>query len=272
MNRLARVVLGALLFVGVAAGVSADVRTLEAVGTVPIDPTGQAVGIPRDNAIDQALREAVMRVAQDFLADRWIDDPLIDEEAGDPTNFDPDADPNLRDQETGEAGAEDAPDLEAVLGKKMVPYTSRFRVIEDRGRRPALFAEDPDVREEYVVIVEVQVDADRVQAKLVDAGLIPAGDSNSGQSEMLLEVEGLSTYPAYLELRELLQGPMGAERVTPVEMTRGRTLLDVQTNVSAVEFLEQLLTVTPRNLEIVPIHATGSRIHVVVKWNASANE
>jgi hypothetical protein len=160
----------------------------------------------------------------------------------------------------------EALDLEAILGKKMVPYTSRFRVIEDRGRRPALFADDPDVREEYVVIVEVHVDADRVQSKLVNAGLIPAGEMPLGRNEMLLEVEGLDAYPAYVAFRDLLVGPVGAERVTPVEMSRGRALLYVQTTASAVDFLEALLTASPENLEIVPVQASRSRVHVVVSW------
>ena len=262
MKSLARIVLSALLGVGIVASASADVRKLEAVGTVPINPNGKEKGIPRDRAIDQALREAVTRVAQDFLADRWVDE--VGE--GDPDALDP-ARPVDEVDPTDEPVEEtEALDLEAVLGKKMVPYTSRFRVIEDRGRRPALFAEDPDVREEYVVIVEVHVDADRVQSKLVNAGLIPAGETILGRNEMLLEVEGLDAYPAYAAFRDLLVGPLGAERVTPVEMSRGRTLLDVQTTASAVDFLEALLTATPENLEIVPVQASGSRVHVVVSW------
>jgi hypothetical protein len=262
VKRLARIVLSALLGVAIVGSASADVRKLEAVGTVPINPNGQEKGIPRDSAIDQALREAVTRVAQDFLADRWVDE--IGE--GDPDALDP-ARPVGEVDPTDEPVEEtEALDLEAVLGKKMVPYTSRFRVIEDRGRRPALFAEDPDVREEYVVIVEVHVDADRVQSKLVNAGLIPAGETSLGRNEMLLEVEGLDEYPAYAAFRDLLVGPLGAERVTPVEMSRGRTLLDVQTTASAVDFLEALLTATPENLEIVPVQASGSRVHVVVSW------
>jgi hypothetical protein len=263
VKRLARIVLSALLGVAIVGSASADVRKLEAVGTVPINPNGQEKGIPRDSAIDQALREAVTRVAQDFLADRWVDetgggdpDSLV-EPAGPVDEVDPTQEP---------VEGTEALDLEAVLGKKMVPYTSRFRVIEDRGRRPALFAEDPDVREEYVVIVEVHVDADRVQSKLVNAGLIPAGETSLGRNEMLLEVEGLDEYPAYAAFRDLLVGPLGAERVTPVEMSRGRTLLDVQTTASAVDFLEALLTATPENLEIVPVQASGSRVHVVVSW------
>lgn len=257
MSRIIRIVLSAWIAFGLGTLASADVRTLEAVGTVPIHPKGGGRGIPRDNAINQALREAVLRVAQDFLADRVIGDPSAD-------------DGGATDDENGEASAFDLADLEKVLGKKMVPYTSRFRMIEDRGRRPALFAEDPDVREEYVVIVEVQVDADRVEDKLVAAGLIPAGDSKVGRNELLLEVEGLDAYPAYRDFRALLEESLGAAHVTPVEMSRGRAVLDVGTNATAVDFLEALLTAAPSNLEIVPVHATASRVQVTVHWKPNA--
>lgn len=268
MKRFAFFVVAASILMGFTSlAHAADLRTLEAVGTVPIDPSGDAKGIPRDNAINQALREAVTRVAQDFLADRWIDDPAAE------TPIDPDAlGETPTDASANASITDEAPDLDTILGKKMVPYTSRFRVIEDRGRRPALFAEDPNVREEYVVIVEVQVDADRIQSKLVAAGLIPAGEATLGRNEMLLEVEGLNAYSAYLAFRGVLEESAGAKRVTPVEMTRGRTVLDVETSASAVEFLELLLTVAPRELEISPVHAKGNRVHVVVNWNPPLDE
>jgi len=239
---------------------SAETRTLEVVGTVAISSKGKAAVAPRDAAIEQALREAVMRVAQEFLADRPIEAPgeddlnrgIIDDANRDPSD-------NL--SHNNSADSELAPpDLDRILGKKMVPYTQRFRVIEDRGRKPALFADDPEVSEEYVVIVEVQVDVERVRTKLVDAGLIRAAEIAAGSNEVRLEVEGLLVYPAYLAIRELLEVELGAKAVVPVEMGRGRTVLDVEIQASAVEFLERLLAVAPPEIEIVPLHASGNRL------------
>ncbi|MFT5696594.1 MAG: hypothetical protein ACI9QQ_002575 [Myxococcota bacterium] len=263
----------AILIATMGPGVSAEVRTLEAVGTVPIHPTKASSSIPRDMAVDQALREAVTRVAQDFMADRPLPG-LPDEEV----------DAALREQDGGAAGGgegavtggldespqdllEELPDLDKVLGKKMVPYTTRFQVIEDRGRIPALFAEDPAVTEEYVVIVEVQVDVDRVRTRLVDAGLIAASDGGEGANQVEFEVEGLTEYPAYLAMRELLETELGATRVVPVAMGFGHTILDVETTFSAVEFLEQLLLSAPQNFAIVPVRASGGRVRVVVRWS-----
>lgn len=237
---------------------SSETRRLEVVGTIPIGTRGKAAVAPRDAAIEQALREAVVRIAQEFLADRPIEMPDEDD-LNRGVIDDPDRDPS-------DNAAPDPPDLDRILGKKMVPYTQRFRVIEDRGRRPALFADDPAVNEEYVVIVEVQVDVERVRAKLVEAGLIRAAEIAVGSNAVRLEVEGLTAYPAYLALRELLEGELGAKAVYPVEMGRGRTVLDVEIQASAVEFLERLLAVAPPEIEIVPLHASGNRVHVIAKW------
>ncbi|MCH7600131.1 MAG: hypothetical protein IH973_10270 [Myxococcales bacterium] len=258
---------------------SAEVRTLEVVGTVSIDPTRMTSVVPRDAAIAQALREAVVRVAKDFLADQPIDelsDEEIDQELIDRESRDPLGSPYLDDPVNGITGDPEydpnTPDLDAILGEKMVPYTLRFRVIEDRGRRPALFSDDPDVSEEYLVIVEVQVDVDRIQAKLVEAGLLIPGENALGSNEVRLEIDGLTIYPAYLAMRELLEGPLGATGVYPVEMGHGRTILDVETQASAVEFLEQMLILAPPAIEIVPVQASGNRVHIVVNWVSDPTE
>ncbi|MCP5040205.1 MAG: hypothetical protein GY944_04195 [bacterium] len=256
MKTIVHYVSAMALLLCVATAGFADVRTLEAVGTVPISPTGQTAVVPRDGAVEAALREAVTRVAQEFMADRVFEE-ITDEEVdaqligGGPDGEAPD-EPN---------------ELDRILGDRMVPYTTRFRVIEDRGRRPALFADDPSVREEYVVIVEVQVDAARVRSRLVETGMIPAGEEASVANEVLLEIEGLTRYRAYLDFRQLLVGPLEAKGVIAIEMSRGHTILDVETEVTAVEFLERLLTVAPAHIEIVPTHAGGNRVHVVVTWS-----
>ena len=69
-----------------------------------------------------------------------------------------------------------------------------------RGVRPALFVEDPDAATEYVVIVEVHVDADRVEKRLVDAGMLASGEPLAAAGRVRLEVLGLRRYQAYQEL------------------------------------------------------------------------
>ena len=129
---------------------AADLRRIEAVGAVGVRESDRSD--PRAAAVDRALREAVLRVASEYLVDaRW---PADAEDPDDPNSSAP--------------GTE-GPDLAKILGKDMGPYTARFKVIEDRGTGPALFIEDPAVTEEYVVVAEVIIDADRIREELVAA-------------------------------------------------------------------------------------------------------
>lgn len=264
VRTLAMVALAASL----AASATAEVRKLETVGTLPLKASAEPGVIPRDAAIEHALREAVVRIAQEFLADRPLEEPgLAPDDDSVPVL-------TLQGEVTSEeelaaleaAREEELAELDRVLGKKMVPYTTRFRVIEDRGRRPALFSEDPEVTEEYVVIVEVQIDVERVRNRLVEAGMLDARAGASLANEVLLEVEGLSRYAAYRDFRRLLVEELEVQSVVPVEMEAGRTVFDVSTEVTAVEFLEALLTAAPPHMAIDPRHASGGRLRVAVEW------
>jgi hypothetical protein len=226
-----------------AGGADADVRRLEAVGAVRVDPENPRDVAPRDAAISKGLREAVFRVAQEFLDDRSI-------------------------ELSSETEAE--PDLGKVLGRKMVPYTARFRVLEDQGLRPALFGSDSAVANEYVVIVEVDVDTDRVLSKLVEAGLIPAGTGLVTSTRVQVEVDGLTHYAAYEALREFLMSAVGARGVYPVELEHGRTVLEVDTEGGSVELLERILQRAPPEFEIMPLHAATGSLHLAVNWSAPA--
>ena len=144
---------------GVASGSFAEIRRVEAVGVVPLMPNRQASVDALDQAVQAALREAVSRVARDFLME-------------------------------AEPGEGEEVELEEVLGKRMVPYTARFRILDDQGERPALFAEDPRVTSEYVVEVEVFVDAERVQQRLVEAGLLVPDPGVGAVSRIELELRG----------------------------------------------------------------------------------
>ena len=262
-----------LLFVGFltvhGGALAAEVQTLEAVGTVPIDSRVKTRTAPREAAIGRALREAVERVAQNFLDDAALK-PLPEAENNGESQ------PRLENPDNPDQGPGSVPDESieepdpidwvAVLGKKMLPYTARFRVLEDRGRRPALFSDDPNVNEEYVVIVEVQVDVDRVRERLLDKGLILAGAEVASSGEIKLEVEGLNLYPAYLALRQLLMESAGVLTVSPIEMSRGTAVLGLETSATAPEILELLLNLAPPDFEIVPIGVADGSLRIALEW------
>ena len=71
-----------------------------------------------------------------------------------------------------QAEAEESAELQRILGNDPLVYATRFQVVEDRGEGPRLFGSDLDVDTEYVVIVSVFVDRDRIRERLTRAGKI----------------------------------------------------------------------------------------------------
>ena len=208
---------------------AAEVRVLEVVGAVPLDAASRAKGMPKDRAIEEALWEGVSRVAEDLLVDS-----VLPESA---------------------SGAEP---LRGALGRDMVPYTRSFRIVDDQGERPMLFTEHPDAATEYVVVVEVQVEVERVRERLVAARLL-ADEGRSSFESILLEVRDLDRYEGYDALVRLLRSPaVGAASVTPRELERGRSVLSVQGEWGAADLLERLLASAPPEMQITPLRVQAA--------------
>jgi hypothetical protein len=244
------ILIGSLGFaqLGVADPAAAEVRRIEEVGAVPIRNDGRGgVGV-RDEAKQAALQEAVKRVARSFLME--VDPPI-----------------------GSDAGGEEI-DLEKVLGKRMVPYTTRFRVLEDRGERPAMFAEKGKKRE-YVVVVEVFVDADRVEQRLIDAGLL-IRDPRAGEvTRVELEARGLEAYGALAALRALLIEQAGATAAVPQRFEQGVAVLDVELeggDGDPSELTEQLMALGPPELLIRTLEVGAHRAVVDVTWRPSSDQ
>jgi hypothetical protein len=219
---------------------------VEAVGAVPV-VSGKMPGPPRDLAIQAGLREAVTRVAEELL----IDAEPVDEEG---------------------AGSGDPRDvLDDVLEGDVVRYTNRFRILEDRGERPALFADRPGAASEYVVVVEVQVDVDRVRGRLVEAGLLE-GARGTEQVVVLIDLEGLRAWPAYVRVRDTLRDKVGVESVVPLGFERGRARLEVASALSGPELLDRLLRATPPDLSLQPLEAQGGVLRLQVAWTPPAGD
>jgi hypothetical protein len=214
---------GLALALLLASAAGAEVRQMEAVGAVPLDPDARHASPLRDIAVRMALNEAVRRVALDLV-------------------------PGMEPEEAAEF-------LPEALGDEPFDYTTRFRIIEDRGERPALFVEDPEVEFEYVVVVEAHIDADRVEKRLVDAGLLVAGSDGPPHRDLRLVVEDLGSFAAYAALRETLIERVGVRSALPVEMERGRAVLVVNTAADPWQLLEELLLAAPPELLITPVDA-----------------
>jgi len=215
------------LLLALAASADAEVRPVEALGAAPLrsdEPTQQA---PRDVALHHALREAVWRVALDELTER------------------------------DRARYEDR--LEAVLGDAPLDYATRFRILEDRGERPALFTNDPEVEREYVVLVEVHVDTDRVRQRLRQAGLLVQPSGEGRRQRLHVVLEGVESYATYQAVCTLLS-EIGVPSALPVELERGRVVLEIEAGRSPDQLLAALVAAAPPNLGIAPLASDASSL------------
>ncbi len=216
MRRTLSVLVLALCF-AVPAG-AADVRRVDALGAAPMAGEGRSRGSPRDEALRRALQEAVWRIAIEQLAS---------------------------------AGAmpEDAV-VSGALGNDPLVYATRFQIVEDRGERPALFSDDPEIGSAYVVLAEVYVDVDRVRRQLSGAGLMgaPSGDAG-GRFQTRVTLVDVQRWAEIQAVRTLL-GEIGAESAVPIELVRGRAVLAVESRHSAAELMVALRAVAPPELRL----------------------
>ena len=140
--------------------------------------------------------------------------------------------------------------IREALGHEMVSYTKSFRIVEDQGERPALFTDEPDVATEYVVLLEVQVETDRVRARLEEAGLL----RRLAESELTgirIEILGLTHYLGYQAFLDLLRSDsVSAADVSPRHFSAGRLVIHVEGEWETDQLLERLKAASPENLTI----------------------
>jgi hypothetical protein len=216
----------------------AELQRVEAVGIYGIREAVRSRVIPRDEAVARARWEGVSRVALEIIGESAPSDAAGDDgdsdlpsrsdtvarpldgsgpgggRFGDPT--DPGANPEDREAE-----------LRKALGKDLLPYIRSYRIVEDRGEVPVLFDESPDVKVEYVVVVEVTVDVDRVTRSLENAGLIARVDAAAAGEPVIVELVGLSRYEALDTVLKALRERLGATHVQTIEFTPERQVLSV---------------------------------------------
>lgn len=233
-----RLVIALLLALGLAwpdpAG--AELREIEAVGFIPLDPAIPSRRSPRDAAMRRGVAAAVRRAAMEEL-------------------------PGFR--------PEDEAALDEALGGDPMQFASRFRIVEDRGVQPALLGNDPAIETEYVVVVSVYVDVDRVKQRLTDQGLLSASPvGTSTQPSVYLVLEGLRSHDEYQAVRSLLIDELRVRSASPVMMERGRAILEVEADRTPRELLSALLGKAPDHLILTPLEIRGSQVSVRVRFTA----
>jgi hypothetical protein len=205
--------------VSTAAAEAADVQRIESLGAAPLGVAGSE-RTPRDAALRAALASAVRQVAAEQLS--------------------------------GLPASPPESVVEAALGEDPFEYASRFRVLEDKGARPAVLIRDPDVTREYVVLAEVHVDAARVRQRLATAGLLQLPSGDRGGVRTRIALEELTSWGEVQAVRQLLRD-LGATHTLPVEVERGRAVLEVESSRSPARLLQELVRRAPTSLELEPL-------------------
>lgn len=214
----------------------AEVRVLQAVGAVPIDPSHPPEQPLRDLALRRALRDALRRTALEML-------PELDSEEGQAL--------------VGEA-----------LGEDPLDYVSRFRILEDRGPRAALYSADPDVEEEYVVVAEVHVDTERVRSRLAESGLVARPSGGLPSARTWVVIEDLAGYAPYAAVRRALRRDPRVRQALPVELARGRAVLRVDADGSPQDLVARLQR-NAAEWRIEALRADGDTVVLRVRSDAS---
>jgi hypothetical protein len=236
--------LGGFFQVPVAA--ARDVVRVESVGVAAVRPESVS---PRDTAVRKALLDAVRLTAGDLLATGADDE--FDEEPGDVV------DPESDDVENTA--------LQRILGNDPLDYITRFQVVEDRGEGPALFGSDLDVETEYVVIVSVFVDRDRIRARLTRAGMMltPAGQQPEIRSRLILD--DIGEYWVYAEIRRVLLEELKLRSAIPREFTPGRAILELNAAQSPSEFLPSLQRSVSDRMNLILLGVDDDEMHLRVE-------
>ena len=161
----------------------------------------------------------------------------------------------------------------SAKAKVLRPYVEKMITKARRGdlhaRRLVLAKiEDPEVVSEYVIVLESHVDADRVRESLARSGLLamPSGDESRVQLRIVVEmVDGAGGYGAYAALREALLAVRGVRSALPVELERGRAILEVEAERDTRALLRELLGDLPPGLAVTPVLAGADSVTLRVK-------
>jgi len=252
----------------------AELRRVEAVGIYGVREAIRTEVIVRDKAVENALWEGVSRVALERVGDGMRTLPA--DTAGDGEGTGPQDEraetwaAGTDGEETDGASGIDLEALRAALGEEVLPYTRSFRILEDQGEQPVLFDDDPETQTEYVVVVEVLVDVERVEAALEQAGWIASVGSAPVEAGGRLELEllGLERYDALEALMAGLQEGLGAERVQLLEASPARQVLAVEGRFDARELETWLARFRHPRLLLDSVGESGAdrRLRVQARW------
>lgn len=236
-----RAVTLALVLAAAFAAAAEPARAVESVGIAPIaDDESNASA----DAVRNAVRAALLRSARELL----------------PEDFVPPEPP-------ASGGEEEMPGpddwLEERLGEDPFVYASSFRILEDRGRRPAMFSSDPEVEFEYVVVVDVVLDRGSIRERMEALGLLEA-ERPASLRELSLVLQGLRSYRPVAMVRQTLESDPRVSSVLTARFSEGSVELRVQAETDARRLVSELRSRAPEGLSVVAVEVGEERATLLV--------
>ncbi len=227
----------------------AEPKWVEAAGVARAEP-GEGPGGPgRQAALRAALQEAVLQVAVELLA------------AAETAPGKPPPDPAAMAEKAGRA-----------LGADPTVFVARFQVREDRGVQPKLLLADPEAKAEYQLVVMAEVDVAKVRQRVGARAAPPSGAGDAAPpsasapapgaapatgpgevSTVEVEVEQVSAYREYAAIRSALLGTLGAQSAQPVEFSRNRFVLRVESAIPAAALPAELTRALGAEVALEPL-------------------
>ena len=243
----------------------AEPQRVEVVGAYPIREALRSKVNPRDEAIQKALWEGVSRVALELIGEEGeAEEAEVSKPAGTVRAAGPPIQETKLAQEPPDATAR----FRKIFGPKILPYTRSFRIVEDRGERPVLFADEPGVRSEYLVVVEVLVDVDRVTSELARAGLVGRPGGTAASHSVTLELVGLERYAGLRVVLETLRRELAATRIETLEFAPARQLLRIDGPFGPDEIAARIgrLESAELILDAVEVDREAGHLRVMAQW------
>jgi hypothetical protein len=195
--------------VGLPSAAVGEVITQEGIGEAPVWKAGQGPENPapaQQRALRAAIEDAVTRATQELVT---AEDPYLDAESA--------------------VGA---------LGDDLVSYAARYRLVEDRGIVEPEVSPEAGVEAHYVIVINAQIELDRIRNKLAREGLLVFQVDDRPRSRRLLILEGDLSYTGYREILEALRE--GGTPTEPNGFRRGEIALDIETAAGEVELARSL--------------------------------
>jgi len=152
--------------------------------------------------------------------------------------------------------------LRRALGADLLPYAVQYELLEDRGERPAQLIQQPGVEREYVVLVEAQVERERVWDALIRSGLLGAPPTDLGVHSLWITLVGVDGWPTWERLRRALAARGGA--LHPVEFSRGIVIAEFQTDESNEALVERLHRAVGGSLDLALEHSEPGSLRLRV--------